>query len=93
MTEEQAKSLQRGDVVRDIAEDKEIIIEDFVLNEINGKLIIYLMKPGDNPNYSFALPYYLYELELILVAEAKQCICDIMVLMRVGCKCGKEKIR
>lgn len=86
LTAEQVNQLKPGNRLKDLSSGEEIIVEEFELNEYNGKPIIYLMKKSITGN-ALALPYYYNELELISDISKEKCTCDIMVLMRIGCQC------
>lgn len=91
MTKEQLENLKAGDTVKYIDSDKTFLLEEdhFTISDYKGSPILYIMQgQPDSLGNALWLPYYYYELELINSRPLeRQCTCDIMLLMRAGCKC------
>lgn len=90
MDKNQLENLKVGDTVKYIDSDKTFLLKEgeFSISDYKGSPILYIMQGPDSFGNALWLPYYYYELELISSRSIeRQCNCDIMVLMRIGCQC------
>lgn len=90
MTIEQFKSLKEGDILSFNETGQEFILrkDSFTMTTFDGTPLINIRTLTKNGSYQW-LPYFYYELELVVFADIqKKCVCDIMLLMRLGCQCS-----